>query len=348
MTSIRGFLSSPLLATMMLITFREFADIPEKIHLFYDQAFDALFSKHDATKEGFKRKLYTDIPSDEFKKILSYLCLVSYYDQKYEFKIDELKAYVKKGLSIDEISLDVDSFVKDLLESICIMQKDGIPIVFSHRTFQEFFSAFCLARYSIKHVRKILLKFANRPSDSVIQMLFDMNQELVDVEFVIPTLKEIVGAIRKLPKSRPFFDYMALFHPSLVVHFDPASGPRILIIQGQKYEMQAARTILRRLYPAEFPWRRDSEKYDEMDRKLGRRLIEQGIVKEKGGMVRSNIKLRGRAAKNKADPDIYWLEESGSAAYYLAEKGHFAKLKAKIEKRRANRIEKIEDLLGVS
>ena len=49
----KSFLSSPLLATMMLITFRDFADIPEKIHLFYDQAFDALFSKHDATKEGF-------------------------------------------------------------------------------------------------------------------------------------------------------------------------------------------------------------------------------------------------------------------------------------------------------
>lgn len=38
----RSFLSSPLLATMMLMTFDQFADIPEKIHLFYEQAFDTL------------------------------------------------------------------------------------------------------------------------------------------------------------------------------------------------------------------------------------------------------------------------------------------------------------------
>jgi NACHT domain-containing protein len=33
----RSFLSTPLLATLMLLTFNQFADIPEKIHLFYDR-----------------------------------------------------------------------------------------------------------------------------------------------------------------------------------------------------------------------------------------------------------------------------------------------------------------------
>ncbi len=48
--------SRPLLATMMLLTFSSFAEIPDKIHVFYDQAFDTLFSRHDATKEALEGK----------------------------------------------------------------------------------------------------------------------------------------------------------------------------------------------------------------------------------------------------------------------------------------------------
>lgn len=62
----RSFLSSPLLATMMLLTFDQFADIPEKVYLFYDQAFETLFAKHDATKEAYKRKSYTSLSIDVF------------------------------------------------------------------------------------------------------------------------------------------------------------------------------------------------------------------------------------------------------------------------------------------
>jgi hypothetical protein len=49
------FLSNPLLCTMMLMTFDEFAEITSKMHIFYDQAFNVLYNKHDATKTSFRR-----------------------------------------------------------------------------------------------------------------------------------------------------------------------------------------------------------------------------------------------------------------------------------------------------
>lgn len=64
----QSFLSNPLLLTIMLITYSQFADIPEKLHLFYQQAYEALFHKHDATKSAFKRIRFTNIPIDEFQK----------------------------------------------------------------------------------------------------------------------------------------------------------------------------------------------------------------------------------------------------------------------------------------
>ena len=47
------FLTNPLLTIMMLITLEQFAEVPAKIHLFYEYAFEALFGRHDVTKGGF-------------------------------------------------------------------------------------------------------------------------------------------------------------------------------------------------------------------------------------------------------------------------------------------------------
>ncbi len=70
---------------MMLLTFSSYADMPEKIHVFYDQAFDTLFSRHDATKEAFKRERNTKYSIDVFKRYLSYLCLITYNENKTDF-----------------------------------------------------------------------------------------------------------------------------------------------------------------------------------------------------------------------------------------------------------------------
>jgi predicted NACHT family NTPase len=48
----KEFLANPLLTIMMLITLEQFAEVPAKIHLFYEYAFEALFGRHDVTKGG--------------------------------------------------------------------------------------------------------------------------------------------------------------------------------------------------------------------------------------------------------------------------------------------------------
>lgn len=184
-----SFLSSPLLASMMLLTFQHYAEIPEKIHVFYDLAFDTLFSKHDALKEAFSRKKYTNLPIDIFKRKLSLLCLVTYNDQKIEFSKDDLLQYIDRISNIENTPVDSEAFCRDLLESVCILQQDGLSITFSHRSFQEFFSAYCLARMPIDKLKLLLPRLAERIRDSVMIMLFDMNKDLVEECYVVPMVK---------------------------------------------------------------------------------------------------------------------------------------------------------------
>lgn len=191
----KSFLSNPLLATIMLMTFNEYADIPEKIHLFYQQAFDTLYNRHDASKEMFKRQTHANLAPDVFRRYFSYFCLLTYYSEKFDFSDDEILQFLDRTFRLDGEHVDRTKFLSDLTESTCLMQKDGLRYIFSHRSFQEYFAAYCLAYISQRHIEKLISKFAKRYQDSAIAMLYDMNRKAVDERYLIPNLQRIVATL---------------------------------------------------------------------------------------------------------------------------------------------------------
>jgi hypothetical protein len=190
-----GFLSNPLLATMMLLTFEQIADIPAKTHIFYEQAFETLFHRHDATKEVYARKRFTPLPIDEFRSILGAFALVTYMAERFSFSSEEAKKYLEEAFELEGTPRGVDladGFLRDLLTSVCILQIDGAECQFSHRSFQEFFAADFLSRSDKRFATKIIQKLLARlVVDDILEMLKDMNPELVERHWVLPKLKTV-------------------------------------------------------------------------------------------------------------------------------------------------------------
>ena len=79
------FASNPLLLTIMLLTYESYANIPEKLHTFYSYAFETLLIKHDATKDGYRRKLKSRVSVDDFRSIISELCFKLFIKQNISF-----------------------------------------------------------------------------------------------------------------------------------------------------------------------------------------------------------------------------------------------------------------------
>ncbi|AFY37634.1 putative signal transduction protein with Nacht domain [[Leptolyngbya] sp. PCC 7376] len=186
----KSFASNPLLLTMMLLTYEQIAEIPEKIHLFYHEAFSTLFHKHDAFKSSYRRKTYTGLSIDDFAKLLSTFSLLSYSQEKYSFSRDELIELLKASKKISKIIAEEENILNDLLFSVCILQKDGLKYTFTHRSFQEYFTALFLTNFNSCQKYELFEKvaFTNR-SDSVIMISLEINQELVEKEWIIPKLK---------------------------------------------------------------------------------------------------------------------------------------------------------------
>ncbi len=73
-----SFLSNPLLLSIMLLTYGENAEIPKRRSVFYNQAYEALFQRHDASKGGFRRQKETNLDIHDFARIFALFCLQTY------------------------------------------------------------------------------------------------------------------------------------------------------------------------------------------------------------------------------------------------------------------------------
>ena len=200
-----SFASNPLLLSIMLLTFREYAEIPDKLHLFYANAFETLFSKHDATKSGLKREFRSGLGFDEFRKVFSCFCFATYSKGKTEFTRDELRDSLKKiaglsGISGTVPSVSPDDFIYDLVNCVCLLYPDGMYYCFSHRSFQEYFTAYFLKELSDEDMRKYGIRLIKGDTlraaqDNVFKLLRDMARDRFEADILLPPLDEAFDGI---------------------------------------------------------------------------------------------------------------------------------------------------------
>lgn len=195
----RGFVSIPLLATMMLMTYEQYANVPDKLHIFYWQVFDVLFSKHDVRKDGkYIRKFHTSLAIDDFSKILQVFCATTYFEEKYEFTKSEALEYISDAIKHVGIDVDKTEYFNDLQKSVCLLIQEGSDINFSHRSFQEYFTALFISNCRDVDFSEFYLYLKNRIlSDKVMVMLYGIDSDLVNFSYLKPNIEAFLHKLNK-------------------------------------------------------------------------------------------------------------------------------------------------------
>ena len=179
------FLSNPLLSYMMLVTFSYNPDIPKRMFQFYEQAFEALYHRHDLTK-GYKRTFHCALDKFDFIRLVSYFCLKTYIDETFEFTKHELLEAVERARKIEDYQIKPEQFIDDLVQSVCLLKIEGLTYTFTHRSFQEYFAALCIARVASRNIDRIFGQFAKRNEDRVLPMVAGMNPDLFREKYLVP------------------------------------------------------------------------------------------------------------------------------------------------------------------
>lgn len=188
------FLGNPLFISIMLLTYENYHDIPTQRYLFYENAYEAMAQKHDATK-SLRREFATGLNSREFKQYFGEFCAITYYAEKYSFTEKELKAYFQEVIDANRLTVDADTFIIDITEKICLLYLDGKQYYFIHRSFQEYFTAYFFSLQLEQSYKAIYNMFISRDmvstEDETLSMLYGIDKKKTEKHIFIPFLESI-------------------------------------------------------------------------------------------------------------------------------------------------------------
>jgi hypothetical protein len=233
-----SFASNPLLLTIMLLTFENRASIPDKLNDFYEQAFATLFNIHDATKGGaFKRDIRCKLGCEDFKLVFAYICFKSYFVNQYEFSEASILEYIDNAKTKfkDHISFETEDFKEDLVKSVCMLVREGLNYRFSHRSFQEYFSAWYTCKLTDDIQEKLVSGWIKESGfygkDSYLSMLYNLQNEKFNKIILKPGIKKI----KNYYEQNSFLDFLDILFSGISVSEDPKNNYRIGLRVKDRY-----------------------------------------------------------------------------------------------------------------
>lgn len=218
-SSHREFTENPLLLTIMLMTFEQYADIPQKMHIFYEEAFKTLAQKHDANKGGFKRDLKTGLTIEQFGNFFAEICSRTYHDEKFELTEAEFSVYfdlLNERKRVGDYSTNASDYLYDLCTNMCLMYFESGKYHFTHRSFQEYFCALYFSKQKDKNLQAIGNFFEQRRSrnygDKTFLMLYDMIPEKVEEYIFTPYLSKLLS---ECDEADGYWSFLEIMYPHI-------------------------------------------------------------------------------------------------------------------------------------
>ena len=173
-----SFLSVPLLCTMVIVVYSKDGFLLGSLSGFYQQTFEALLFRHDTTKNFFKRAFVSELNTSDFDEFFSAFCFHSYTESVYLFGAEKLSEYIERAKKTLDLQVSTQNIKRDLVESTCLIVKEGSDYKFAHRSFQEYFSA-KFAKNSNMDVVKVCEYFHKRTSDITLSLYYEINKDAV-------------------------------------------------------------------------------------------------------------------------------------------------------------------------
>ena len=249
----QSFMSTPLLSILMLLTYEQNANIPDKMHLFYYKAFETLFNKHDALKEQYDRSRKSNLQIDDFERVFSVFSLRTYALEKSEFTKSEIMGHLKEVVAYTKYDITAEDLLFDFEESICLLMREGQSYFFVHRSFQEYFTALFLANCPEDVRDAFIEKVSVRYWDSVLPMLFDMASDQIEPSWVVRETDKYLAAVcpdssDKIPPYRARWGGLVFYKKDKFIRISTVTSgefSKFILVMRRFYRQIESHTILK-------------------------------------------------------------------------------------------------------
>lgn len=141
-TNIKNLLTTPLLLTLLAITYKSYNRIPQQLHEFYENLFYLLINRHDSTKPGFRREYKSNLNEREIENVFcafSFYCMKEGKDSLNKRDAIEMVSNAMKLLNIE--NPNESDFLSDCIKNTCLIVKEGFDYHFIHKSIREYHAA---------------------------------------------------------------------------------------------------------------------------------------------------------------------------------------------------------------
>lgn len=178
--SILEMAKTPLLLTMLCVTFDELMDFPKDRSELYSEAINALLRKWDASRSIKRDEVYKNLPIKRKEDMLSFIAFETFNANKHfihkKQMENHIKCYIENLPDASESQLDLDSAI--ILKSIeaqhgILIERAKNIYAFSHLTFQEYYTARYVLNNSL-FAQVVADHFPDKRWDEVFLLLCNM------------------------------------------------------------------------------------------------------------------------------------------------------------------------------
>lgn len=145
-SKVKSIIETPLMLTLLKIVYGHKTIIPPNLPELYTEMFNVLAQTHDESKIGYVRQWATNLTVGELRKFFEAFCYASSELGSDSLSLDLFHEAHEIAVDTTGLRCTPVGFETDMVESICLMAKDGLNISFTHKSIQEFFCAEFIAK----------------------------------------------------------------------------------------------------------------------------------------------------------------------------------------------------------
>jgi len=138
---IKELLCTPLMVTLLVLSYKSYQKLPAKLSDFYDSLFQTLLQRHDGTKPGFTRQRGCSLDDNEYRLVFEVLCILAKKKSQKGLSSRIIYDLSKDALSQCGYKSNPGKYVDDIVRITCLIVRDGEEYRFIHKTVQEYHTA---------------------------------------------------------------------------------------------------------------------------------------------------------------------------------------------------------------
>lgn len=195
-THMLDLLCTPLMVTLLVLSYKSYQKLPNKMSDFYDSLFHTLLQRHDGTKPGFTRERACDLDDGRYRQVFERLCILAKNTREQSYSFSTIHELSKNALQQSSVNVNPDNYINDIVKITCLIIRDGEEHRFIHKTVQEYYTAAFISKQPESWAKIFYKKALSRQSigewSQELEFLSEIDEYTYNRYFLLPGILQFL------------------------------------------------------------------------------------------------------------------------------------------------------------